>query len=267
MGASFGAGNYGMSGRAFGPRFLFAWANAKLAVMGAAAARRRPLHRRQAGGGGGWASRSRRKRTPPARSRSRHRSSANALVLRVRAALRRRHHRSSGHPHRPGSGIVRVPFADRSRVAGASASSGCRGNPMTSMTSFSLPTGARSPAALPHRPRPRYRRPSPSTPTPTPTLPFRSEADVAVRLPGTRAAEAYLRGEVLAASPPEPRADAIHPGYGFLSEKPVSRTRGEAGIIFVGPPPARHGGNGDRSSPPRSSWALPRGVPYCRAGP
>jgi acetyl-CoA carboxylase carboxyltransferase component len=35
MGASFGAGNYGMSGRAYGPRFMFAWANAKLAVMGA----------------------------------------------------------------------------------------------------------------------------------------------------------------------------------------------------------------------------------------
>jgi acyl-CoA carboxylase subunit beta len=33
--ASFGAGNYGMSGRAYDPRFMFAWANAKLAVMGA----------------------------------------------------------------------------------------------------------------------------------------------------------------------------------------------------------------------------------------
>jgi acetyl-CoA carboxylase carboxyltransferase component len=35
VGSSFGAGNYGMSGRAFDPRFMFAWANAKLAVMGA----------------------------------------------------------------------------------------------------------------------------------------------------------------------------------------------------------------------------------------
>ena len=33
MGASYGAGNYGMCGRAFGPRFLFAWPNAKSAVM------------------------------------------------------------------------------------------------------------------------------------------------------------------------------------------------------------------------------------------
>jgi acetyl-CoA carboxylase carboxyltransferase component len=36
MSATFGAGNYGMSGRAFDPRFMFAWPNAKLAVMGAA---------------------------------------------------------------------------------------------------------------------------------------------------------------------------------------------------------------------------------------
>jgi geranyl-CoA carboxylase beta subunit len=33
-GASFGAGNYGMCGRAFQPRFLFSWPNAKTAVMG-----------------------------------------------------------------------------------------------------------------------------------------------------------------------------------------------------------------------------------------
>ena len=36
MGGSFGAGNYGMSGRAYDPRFMFSWPNAKLAVMGAA---------------------------------------------------------------------------------------------------------------------------------------------------------------------------------------------------------------------------------------
>ncbi len=34
MGASYGAGNYGMCGRSFGPRFLFAWPNSKMAVMG-----------------------------------------------------------------------------------------------------------------------------------------------------------------------------------------------------------------------------------------
>jgi 3-methylcrotonyl-CoA carboxylase beta subunit len=35
VGGSFGAGNYGMCGRAYGPRFLFMWPNAKISVMGA----------------------------------------------------------------------------------------------------------------------------------------------------------------------------------------------------------------------------------------
>ena len=35
IGASFGAGNYGMCGRAYNPRFLFSWPNAQTAVMGA----------------------------------------------------------------------------------------------------------------------------------------------------------------------------------------------------------------------------------------
>jgi len=34
IGASFGAGNFGMCGRAYGPRFLFAWPNSRMAVMG-----------------------------------------------------------------------------------------------------------------------------------------------------------------------------------------------------------------------------------------
>jgi 3-methylcrotonyl-CoA carboxylase beta subunit len=34
VGGSFGAGNYGMCGRAFGPRFLWTWPNARISVMG-----------------------------------------------------------------------------------------------------------------------------------------------------------------------------------------------------------------------------------------
>ena len=36
IGGSYGAGNYGMSGRAYDPRFMFSWPNAKSAVMGPA---------------------------------------------------------------------------------------------------------------------------------------------------------------------------------------------------------------------------------------
>jgi 3-methylcrotonyl-CoA carboxylase beta subunit len=38
VGGSFGAGNYGMAGRAFGPRFLWTWPNARISVMGGAQA-------------------------------------------------------------------------------------------------------------------------------------------------------------------------------------------------------------------------------------
>jgi acetyl-CoA carboxylase carboxyltransferase component len=34
IGASYGAGNYGMSGRAYDPRFVFSWPNHRIAVMG-----------------------------------------------------------------------------------------------------------------------------------------------------------------------------------------------------------------------------------------
>jgi len=38
VGGSFGAGNYGMAGRAYGPRFLWSWPNARISVMGGAQA-------------------------------------------------------------------------------------------------------------------------------------------------------------------------------------------------------------------------------------
>jgi len=38
VGGSYGAGNYGMCGRAYGPRFLFMWPNARISVMGGAQA-------------------------------------------------------------------------------------------------------------------------------------------------------------------------------------------------------------------------------------
>ena len=38
LGGSFGAGNYGMCGRAFSPNFLFMWPNARISVMGGAQA-------------------------------------------------------------------------------------------------------------------------------------------------------------------------------------------------------------------------------------
>jgi propionyl-CoA carboxylase alpha chain len=64
------------------------------------------------------------------------------------------------------------------------------------------------------------------------------EADVAVRLPGEAPSATYLRIEALVAAAREVHADAVHPGYGFLSENPAfAQAVIDAGLVWVGPPP------------------------------
>jgi len=62
-------------------------------------------------------------------------------------------------------------------------------------------------------------------------------ADRAVRLGPAPPRESYLNGPALLDAARSSGADAIHPGYGFLSERThFARACEEAGIIFVGPP-------------------------------
>ena len=69
-------------------------------------------------------------------------------------------------------------------------------------------------------------------------LPFVREADVAVRLPGSTPAETYLRGDLLVRAALDAGADAVHPGYGFLSENAdFARQVMDAGLTWVGPTP------------------------------
>jgi propionyl-CoA carboxylase alpha chain len=64
-------------------------------------------------------------------------------------------------------------------------------------------------------------------------------ADEAVRLPGAAPSETYLRGDAILAAAHATGADAVHPGYGFLSENAgFARACADAGITFVGPPVA-----------------------------
>ncbi|WP_343899152.1 biotin carboxylase N-terminal domain-containing protein, partial [Nocardioides aquaticus] len=70
-------------------------------------------------------------------------------------------------------------------------------------------------------------------------LPYVAEADFAVRLPGSTPAETYLDAALLVEVADHHRADAIHPGYGFLSENAdFARAVEAAGITWVGPTPA-----------------------------
>jgi len=62
-------------------------------------------------------------------------------------------------------------------------------------------------------------------------------ADLAVPLGGNTAAEPYLNGDAILAAAHATGADAIHPGYGFLSENTgFAAACAEAGVIFIGPP-------------------------------
>ena len=63
-------------------------------------------------------------------------------------------------------------------------------------------------------------------------------ADKAVRLGPPPARESYLRADLILAAAKETGADAIHPGYGFLSENAeFAEACAGAGVTFVGPPP------------------------------
>ncbi|MBC7304492.1 MAG: biotin/lipoyl-binding protein [Nocardia sp.] len=69
--------------------------------------------------------------------------------------------------------------------------------------------------------------------------PHVAEADAAIRLPGNTPAETYLRGELIIEAALSAGADAIHPGYGFLSENAeFARSVLDAGLVWIGPPVA-----------------------------
>ncbi|MGO9854609.1 MAG: acetyl/propionyl/methylcrotonyl-CoA carboxylase subunit alpha [Acidimicrobiales bacterium] len=67
--------------------------------------------------------------------------------------------------------------------------------------------------------------------------PHVGEADVAVLLPGVTRRETYLDPGALVGAARRAGADALHPGYGFLSENPaLPEACARAGIVWVGPP-------------------------------
>jgi len=94
--------------------------------------------------------------------------------------------------------------------------------------------------------------------------PHVAEADAAVRLPGAAAADTYLRADLLIAAAQRAGADAVHPGYGFLSENAgFARGVQAAGLTWIGPSPDAIAAMGSKISAKRLMAAA--GVPVLAA--
>ncbi|MCX6139545.1 MAG: acetyl-CoA carboxylase biotin carboxylase subunit [Candidatus Kapabacteria bacterium] len=79
--------------------------------------------------------------------------------------------------------------------------------------------------------------------------PHVSEADVAIGIGGYTPRESYLVVEKVLAAARESGADAVHPGYGFLSENAeFARAVAEAGMTFIGPTPEAIAMLGDKTA-------------------
>jgi pyruvate carboxylase subunit A len=75
----------------------------------------------------------------------------------------------------------------------------------------------------------------------------RQAMDESVRIGGPLPLESYLNIDAILRAAREGQADAIHPGYGFLSENPeFVRRCAEAEVVFVGPPPSAMALTGDK---------------------
>ncbi len=86
------------------------------------------------------------------------------------------------------------------------------------------------------------------------------EADEAVPIGPAPSAESYLRGERIIEAAQRTGAEAIHPGYGFLSEREwFARAVRDAGLVFVGPPAEAIAAMGSKTS--ARQLATSAGVP------
>ena len=231
MGASYGAGNYGMNGRAFDPRFLFTWPSAKSAVMGPA----------QLAGVLSIVARA------AAEAKGQEYDEAGDAGMRemVEAMVEEQSlpHFLSGMLYDDGV----IDPRDTRTVLGICLSV-VENKPIAGTDRFGVfrPMIRRLLVANRAEIASRVFRTCRALGIETVAvhsdadagLPYVAEADVAVRLPGTAPADTYLRADLLIEAAKRVGADAVHPGYGFLSENAdFARAVSAVGLTWVGPHP------------------------------